>query len=291
MVLTALSGRDRERKWLQVISKKKWTENRREVGTNRDSVLPLWFWVTWGIYSQEIYCGHLIICTYSLQCAGCTVITHHCCDCVLIIFGTMGGNAKAGTELATVPRRTGSECSLPSSGTGLGHLCQPGLREGGLAAEGSGWLCGSSSGFPVSWYLSSSDTYCLHFPPSRCVLTAVGRHTAAVNLTAALSISWRCLAGPKESSECMNMKAAMLAWPTSSNSTYTEVHTVPDRSTHLPRPEDMTRLVNGLCMALVSSVILLSLQIPWSPKRDLSREQKNTEIKAQAAPGLEFPSA
>lgn len=75
----------------------------------------------------------------------------------------------------------------------------------------------------------------------------------------------------------------MLAWPTGSTLTKTEVHTVlcrcPGRLTHLPRPEEMTHLVNELCMGLVTSAVLPSLQTPCSARWDLSREQKNTEIK------------
>lgn len=55
----------------------------------------------------------------------------------------------------------------------------------------------------------------------------------------------------------------MLTWSICSTSNETEVHTVlhrsPGRLIHLPRPQEMTHLVNELCMGLVTSAILLSL--------------------------------
>lgn len=42
----------------------------------------------------------------------------------------------------------------------------------------------------------------------------------------------------------------------------------------------MTHLVNECCMGLVSSAVLLSLQIPCSARRELSKEQKKYRNKS-----------
>lgn len=94
------------------------------------------------------------------------------------------------------------------------------------------------------------------------LLVAAGRHTAAANPTAFFNILGE---GPvltagrhlnTGSSEHRNLEGAMLAWPTSSTSTETEVHTVllrhPGRPIHLPWPEEMTHLVNEFCTGLVT---------------------------------------
>jgi len=116
-------------------------------------------------------------------------------------------------------------------------------------------------------------------------LVAAGRHTAAANPTDLLSVLGGALSsqlvGPNGSSEHRKLEGTMVARPTSSTPTETEIHTVlrrhPGRLIHLPRPEEMTHLVNELCMGLVTNAVLLSLQTPCTARRDLSREQKKKQ--------------
>lgn len=108
----------------------------------------------------------------------------------------MGGKAKAGMEPVTVPSGAGNECPLPSSGTGLGHLCQPGSREGSLEQRGLGDYVETTQDLQFPGICPPlSDAFSLYF------LVAAGRHTTAANPTDLLNILGRALfsqlIGPK----------------------------------------------------------------------------------------------